>query len=284
MWDRDTRVRLLAAPLVLALVLGVLALHDATGSAWPSDLLLVAVAFGAGVELGRLLAPGAGPGVAPPGRLAPGFGAAALCAVGLLAPGDPGLRMELRVLFAGAVVLLPLVWRLEDLRPQAAGALARGTQAALLAGLPLSFLLELQGGADGARRLGFVVLVAKASDMGAWAVGRLLGRHRLLPAVSPGKTWEGLAGGVAASVAAALLLPEALGLAPEGAWGAAERVAFGVLLALASALAGLVHSGLKRRAGAKDSGALVPALGGVLDLVDSLLLAAPAAWLWSRLG
>ena len=122
------------------------------------------------------------------------------------------------------------------------------------------------------------VLLTWSSDVGAYFVGRLLGRTRLMPSVSPAKTVEGAVGGVALSVVICwayvryLLVPQGqLGLAPLGI------VVFGVAIAVAAQLGDLFESLLKREANVKDSSSLLPGHGGFLDRVDSLLFVLPVA-------
>ncbi len=120
----------------------------------------------------------------------------------------------------------------------------------------------------------YLVGVAKVSDMAGYLVGASMGRHKMLPRISPKKTWEGFAAGVLASLAVSLALPA---LAPEslGALAICDRVALGLLLPLASVAGDLTESVFKRDAQVKDSGGFIPGIGGALDLVDSLLFAAP---------
>ena len=133
------------------------------------------------------------------------------------------------------------------------------------------------------------VVVVKMGDIGAYTVGRLVGRHKLAPAVSPGKTIEGFVGQLvfccaAAWAALAGLTPWIDGRSAPGgpAW---NWLLFGVLMAGFGLLGDLAESLLKRQAGRKDSSRWMPGFGGVLDLLDSLLLAAPAAWVfWSLLA
>ena len=140
------------------------------------------------------------------------------------------------------------------------------------------------------------IATAKLGDAGAYFVGRAWGRHKLAPRVSPGKTVEGALGGLATSVAMAVLVAGACGLVSGPDTGAVKALArgavfglssgsgfwvlFGLLVGAAAQVGDLVESALKRSAGVKDSGRLFPQFGGVLDMVDSLLLSAPVAfWL-----
>lgn len=116
----------------------------------------------------------------------------------------------------------------------------------------------------------WVVLVCKGGDIGGYCVGRVCGRHKLIPHISPGKTVEGALGSLLASVALAVGLREAL-LAPDVVLPLAGAVGMGVVLNFTTQTGDLIESLLKRRCGAKDSSHLLPAHGGVLDLVDSLL-------------
>lgn len=111
------------------------------------------------------------------------------------------------------------------------------------------------------------ILTVYAADTGAYAVGRLFGRHRMAPSISPGKTWEGTAGGMLAAVIAAVVLGVLFPLRLE-IW---HLAAIGVILGAVSPIGDLVESKIKRLAAAKDSGNLFPGHGGMLDRLDSLL-------------
>jgi phosphatidate cytidylyltransferase len=137
-------------------------------------------------------------------------------------------------------------------------------------------------GSDG--RWGMLALVSliatvKMSDTGQYAVGRIFGRHKLAPAVSPGKTWEGAVGGVLFAVATAWLIP-IWGSSALAAGDALAITLFAVSLAAAGMVGDLAESMLKRDAGLKDSSTWMLGFGGVLDLLDSLLGAAPVAYLF----
>lgn len=137
-----------------------------------------------------------------------------------------------------------------------------------------AFLLVLpeagNPGAGGAGLLLFLLVVTELNDVAQFVSGKLLGRHRLIPKVSPKKTWEGFLGGlvVTALVAAGL----GVLLTPLPAWGAA---ATGLLLSAAGLVGDLTVSALKRDLGIKDSGNIIPGHGGILDRLDSLTYTAP---------
>ena len=119
----------------------------------------------------------------------------------------------------------------------------------------------------------FLVAV-KCTDTGAYFVGSAVGRHKMIPWLSSGKSWEGLAGGLAVAAGASVLVVRAFGI--EMSPG--KAAAFAVAVGLFGQFGDLCESLLKRAAKVKDSGALVPEFGGVLDIVDSPLIAAPVAY------
>lgn len=123
------------------------------------------------------------------------------------------------------------------------------------------------------------LLTTFAADTGAYAIGRLLGRHKMAPTLSPGKTWEGAGGGLIAAIIAALLLDQLLqccsGLGLTQWWPPAL---IGAALGIAAPAGDLLESKLKRLAQVKDAGRLFPGHGGILDRLDSLLLTLPTAY------
>ena len=153
-------------------------------------------------------------------------------------------------------------------------------------GVLLSFTIQLRlfDGADwGVPALMSLVIVVKMCDTGAYAVGRLIGRHKMTPLLSPGKTFEGLAGGLAFACFGSWLAFQKLNpLMVSGddrgapAWG---WLAYGLLVGLAGVIGDLAESLLKRDLGQKDSSRWMPGFGGVLDVLDSVLMAAPVAYL-----
>jgi phosphatidate cytidylyltransferase len=128
----------------------------------------------------------------------------------------------------------------------------------------------------GTRWVIYLITVTKLSDLGGYFVGMLLGRHKLAPRLSPAKTLEGLFGGIAFALVGSLCFGW------SGLLGMWEAVGLGLALAIAGQLGDLSESLFKRDAGVKDSGR-IPGLGGVLDMVDSLLLAGPLVYgyLWA---
>jgi phosphatidate cytidylyltransferase len=144
----------------------------------------------------------------------------------------------------------------------------------------MGFLLNLEiaggNGVNGRTLLLFLVFVVEMSDVLQYVWGKLLGRHKVIPLVSPNKTWEGLAGGMASAILLSLairfLTPFTIG----------ETVIVSFLITLAGFLGGAVMSAVKRDFGVKDFGASIPGHGGMLDRVDSLCWAAPVFFHWVR--
>jgi phosphatidate cytidylyltransferase len=139
--------------------------------------------------------------------------------------------------------------------------------------LGLAHLLLLRDIPEHAELAVFTVLLAVfADDTTAYLVGRLVGRHKLAPALSPGKTWEGFVAGTAAAVAVAFFA-----LYEQGFLTIAESIVLGFAIAFAGAAGDLFESALKRDLQVKDSGRLLGGHGGMLDRIDALLFAGPAA-------
>jgi phosphatidate cytidylyltransferase len=119
------------------------------------------------------------------------------------------------------------------------------------------------------------VLVVKSADIGAYAIGTVFGQHKFSPRISPGKSWEGMGGAMAA--AALVAIGFALGC---GIMSWLSAIVFGLCFAFIGQMGDLVESMMKRDAEQKDSGHKVPGFGGVLDIIDSPLVAAPFAYLF----
>ena len=127
----------------------------------------------------------------------------------------------------------------------------------------------------------YFILITKFSDAGAYSVGSLIGRHKMIPRISPGKTWEGFGGAIVVSTLASVLFVHFVH-DKMPAMGLADAVILGVLLSAAAVIGDLIESLFKREAGVKDSGKLFPGIGGILDLLDSLLFNAPIMYLYLR--
>src|SRR5262249_42312432 len=126
--------------------------------------------------------------------------------------------------------------------------------------------------------LALTIFVPKAGDIGAFFTGTFLGKHKMTPTLSPKKTWEGFAGGLVASVLAAVGLGQILPVFRHGMLGAA---AVGVVVA--GVLGDLAESLIKRDCQTKDAAKSIPGFGGLLDVIDSVLFAAPVAYVWFSL-
>lgn len=147
-------------------------------------------------------------------------------------------------------------------------------------GVMLGFLLALRQ-EHSAWLLLFILVTTKACDIGAFFTGKAIGKHKLIPWLSPKKTWEGLVGGVLASIAIALAgwsLVEPVKDAPL-----LLAIPTGLIIALVAQAGDLAISLYKRDAAAKDSGQSLPGFGGILDIIDSPLLVGPFAYAWLAL-
>jgi phosphatidate cytidylyltransferase len=134
---------------------------------------------------------------------------------------------------------------------------------------------------DGKYYVFYFILLTKFSDMGAYLVGSLIGKHKMIPRISPGKTWEGFAGALAVSTTASLLFFHFFYGHMPG-MNRLHAVILGLILGSTAVLGDLIESLFKREAGVKDSGKMFPGIGGILDLLDSLLFNAPIMYLYLR--
>ncbi|MCP4374592.1 MAG: phosphatidate cytidylyltransferase, partial [bacterium] len=126
---------------------------------------------------------------------------------------------------------------------------------------------------DGFVKLLMFLAVVKSTDIGAYFTGSAIGKHKLIPWLSPGKSWEGLIGGLVTAAGVSILITHLAGL-EIAIW---QSAVFGVVIGLAGQFGDLCESLLKRSAKLKDSSKMVPEFGGILDIIDSPLLAAPVA-------
>lgn len=201
-------------------------------------------------------------------------------------------------LLTGGVLTVVLGWLLRGPEALAVGVLltAVALVAWRLAGGPQGYVRDVTAGAlialyvpflagyavllavppDGARRVVTFMATVVCSDVGGYAAGVLFGRHPLAPTVSPKKSWEGFIGSAIACMIAGVAF---LTLLYHGAGSVGEGVVFGLAMAVAATLGDLGESMLKRDLGVKDMGRLLPGHGGLMDRLDSVLVAAPVAYL-----
>lgn len=263
---------------------------DATGflGAKPGHwLVLVAIVFTAGgsLEIVRMAASRGlflRPLIVP---AAAAFLAAVPLAVHDLA-GAPGETTDMLALAVAVVLGIMCVVEVASYRRDTAALprLAAGFGTAAAIGLPFAFMMRLRllhesSGLSALIPLASMLAVVKVGDIAAYLVGSRIGRNRMAPSLSPGKTWEGAAASLAASMAVAWLCLKVLSNDSPGPWGGWPMYGLGV--GVAGMLGDLSESLVKRELAVKDSGASLGALGGFLDLADATLIAAPVAWgLW----
>jgi phosphatidate cytidylyltransferase len=176
--------------------------------------------------------------------------------------------------FLSTIVLAFLLHWLAETRQSATVAIASTVLGAGWIGLCLGHLVLLREIPDEGKLATFTVLLAVwAGDIGAFFAGRMIGRHKLAPALSPGKTWEGFLFGTAATVFVAFVA-----LYKQDYLSIGESIVLGVVVALAGPAGDLFESALKRDMQVKDTGRILAAHGGVLDRIDSLLFASAASY------
>jgi phosphatidate cytidylyltransferase len=170
-----------------------------------------------------------------------------------------------------------LIWRLFGGTTGYVADVTAGVFAAAYLGLLGATVSAMLSPHDGGRRVLAFIIITICTDIGGYFAGITLGRtgaHKMAPAISPKKTWEGLAGSAVASIAAgAIVLPVAL----HGYWW--QGAVVGAAVVAAAVFGDLAESMIKRDLEVKDMGTLLPGHGGVLDRIDSLLVSAPVAWL-----
>ncbi len=138
-------------------------------------------------------------------------------------------------------------------------------------------------GTTGRLLLFYLVAVVKCTDIGAFFIGSRFGRHKLIPRISPNKTWEGFIGGILTGTLASLVFY----FGTAGRFGAItmqfhDALILGILLTLLGTVGDLTESMLKRSAGCKDTSNIIPGMGGILDVLDSLLFGAPALFIYIK--
>jgi len=313
------RYRMIVGPLLIALMLGLFWLDASLSrvelTGWwralfadrprpPSGMVLLACVIAlippAARELARLFR-----GVGLPGHPLLISIASICCALSLYSTpmmlrASTGATIIATVLVG--VFIVTLLWHSRDAQVQGVIAAAGATMiAVVLLGIMLGFYLAIRRWHSAWVVLA-VILITKSGDIGAYFAGRAFGRHKLIPWLSPKKTWEGLAGAIALAVAVAAgfaWLSQHTDLAAVVQTRGDEAIRItrryhiglsilaGALLALVGHAGDLMVSLFKRDAGVKDAGHTIPGFGGLLDLLDSPLLVAPVAyWMlqWAARG
>ena len=186
-------------------------------------------------------------------------------AIGAIVLGGPAWIAVLTLVVAGLAIEWTLLWRARAPHHPAPAILAAGL---LYIALAWFSLLHLRAAPSGLPNVLFVMAIVWAGDIGAYLAGRALGGPRLAPAISPGKTWSGALGGTLCAILAGLAVART---------NLPHAAAIALALSLVAQLGDLLESGAKRRFGAKDSGKIIPGHGGLLDRLDGVLAAAPAA-------
>ena len=205
------------------------------------------------------------------GRAVPALPAVLGCVAQMVAAYFGGTAaLAVAFLLTGALVVM---WRgaegVERAASDVTGGFLVAAYPALLGGIAMLMLAA----ADGAWRAFTFVAVTVASDVGGYAVGVLFGKHPIAPAISPKKSWEGFAGSVLlCMIAGAMCVVWGL----HGPWWAG--VILGALMAPAATIGDFAESAIKRDLGVKDMSSLLPGHGGLMDRLDSLVVAAPVAW------
>jgi phosphatidate cytidylyltransferase len=262
--NRNLVVRIVTAVVLLPLVLTLLVL----GGWWTAGLVAVAAAACA-LEYQLITQ----------GRLGPAEVLAALGAglISLAAAAHP-LRFTMFapwILWAVFIAASVQALFAPD-RERAPTRTAHVVTGCLYAGLGLGPIAALRVGPEGLQWVISALVITWANDTCAYFAGRLFGRHKLHPAVSPNKTWEGFAGGAVGSVAGMFIAR----WVAFPALTATDCLVLGLVGAVLGPLGDLCESLLKRAHGVKDSGTLIPGHGGLLDRVDALLFNAPAVYLY----
>jgi len=288
------RYRLITGPLLFALLAGAMAL-DANLPALqctccPQGLLLtlISTCYAAlcGIEMTKLLESAQARHTLSP--IAGGIGAGAMTLATWFVIGGEAAGLDvspgvLAVVPMGAVLLAMLVTATSRGCTPALGHVAAAALSTVWVGGGMGILMGIYALA-GWQMLLLIVAVTKLADIGAYTVGSAIGRHKLIPWISPGKTWEGLAGGIVFAVAGTLIFFEFFNIENsmlhDGLTGCLlVEVGFGVLLAIGGLVGDLSVSMFKRDAGVKDSGVLLPGMGGLLDVMDSLLVTGALTWI-----
>lgn len=261
--DRNLPIAIASGVLLVGLLVGTVLWHPAAWATLVTILALVGI-----LEATRVCRD-----TGTPVATAPVVVALFIMVIGAYRAGHAGQAVGVVTLFVGAVL-----WELADAERRD---VFRKVAVTLLLGLWVPFLgsfavLLARTASDAWVATLATVGVAVTNDVGAFAVGTKLGRRKLAPSVSPGKTWEGVVGGLAITAILAVLVLPFLGGAQL--FDPLSAFVFAVVVGAAGVLGDLTESMLKRDLGVKDFGGIIPGHGGVLDRMDAILLALPTGY------
>jgi phosphatidate cytidylyltransferase len=272
--------------LLIALVAGMLWLDQGWAPWYPFQLAFqMAVALGASLELSHLFHP------KPHQSFSLFAGVIALTGANWLLPamGWEGRIFSVLVSIMAGMQLLIFLWEMATFAApgQSVEGMARTWWGIGYLGLLPAFFAQIRwlyepGSPLGTEALALAIFVPKGCDIGAYCTGRLLGKHPMAPILSPKKTWEGAIGGLVCACIVACGIDFAT---DNGVLGHSLLlgVGFGLTIGLAGMLGDLAESLIKRDCAKKDASAVVPGFGGVLDVVDAVIFAAPVAYFWYRI-
>ncbi|WP_338751346.1 phosphatidate cytidylyltransferase [Janibacter alittae] len=259
--------------LPVAIGIGVLLGAMAAGALLVHPVVFLVVLCGAAIvavwEMRQALSEG--------GLFAP-FVPVAVGAVSLIVAGY--LRGAEALVFAATLTVLAIViWRVADGLTGAVRDIGAGALVLLYPCFLIGFAALMLAEPQGRWRLFVFILITVFSDIGGYAVGVLFGKHPMAPKLSPKKSWEGMAGSVAAcAVVGAIAVPLCF---DTGLWW--QGALLGALIAPVATIGDLIESSLKRNLGLKDMSNILPGHGGLMDRLDSLVLVVPLAWFALRL-
>ena len=284
------KFRIVAGVILIGLLSGVIWLDAVLGVVWIFGGLVLLGAAGSTYEvcaMGRRVGAQPWTGLAVAGSLA--FVLSNVVRVSH--PAAAAWMPPLAGVWIGWFMLVALAWLKRGRGPEDISDIGVTVFAATYVGGLASFLVLIEGlrfppidlgPSAGAWALIWFLFSAKSADIFAYFTGKAIGKHKLAPTISPGKTIEGAVGGLLGSILVGCALKPLAGAAGAAlSWP--QAILFAVLCSAACQLGDLVESRLKRRAGVKDSGALLPEYGGFLDMVDGLIFAAPVGYALLRL-
>ena len=239
---------------------------------WPVSIVAIAVAALVGMETQRMAFGKAKPAMLRWGAALVGAVIAGIGVIGA-ALGELQIDYSRSDLVERLFVLMLLILAVEAIltsrfaRNQTPAKRKLVISYGLIVVLAVGLLPFIVSSDNGRELLAYGILVVFAADSGAYFIGRSLGKHKMVPRVSPGKTWEGFAGGVIAAVVASLVLSSLFSLD----FSITRIVVFGIAIAVLGVVGDLAESWIKRLADVKDSGGIIPGHGGILDRLDALV-------------